>query len=80
LENTRVARLALEEVWGAIRLVGTLGVLAILEFYSRILGMWDYRVRKRKHVVWDMAWTTKDPGQGVENREASLKTGQPVER
>ena len=80
LQNTRVARLALEEVWGAIRLVGTLGILAVLEVYSRILGAWDYRVRKKKHVVWDMAWTTKDPGQAVEQREASLHTGQPVER
>jgi biofilm PGA synthesis N-glycosyltransferase PgaC len=80
LQNTRVARLALEEVWGAIRLVGTLGILAVLEVYSRILGAWDYRVRKKKHVVWDMAWTTKDPGTGVEQREASLHTGQPVER
>jgi biofilm PGA synthesis N-glycosyltransferase PgaC len=80
LENTRVMRLALEEVWGAIQLVGTLGILAILEVYSRILGVWDYRVRKKKHVVWDMAWTTKDPGQGAEKQEASLKAGQPVER
>jgi cellulose synthase/poly-beta-1,6-N-acetylglucosamine synthase-like glycosyltransferase len=80
LQNTRVARLALEEVWGAIRLVGTLGILATLEVYSRLLGAWDYRVKKKKHVVWDMAWTTKDPGQGVEQQEASLKPGQPVER
>jgi hypothetical protein len=63
LQNTRVMRLALEQVWGAFRLVGTLGVLATLEIYSRMLGFWDYRVRKKKHVVWDMAWTTKDPGQ-----------------
>jgi len=75
LQNTRVARIALEEVWGAIRLVGTLGVLATLEVCSRILGAWDYYVRKKKHLVWDMAWTTKDPGQGVEQQEASLKTG-----
>jgi cellulose synthase/poly-beta-1,6-N-acetylglucosamine synthase-like glycosyltransferase len=75
LQNTRVVRLALEEVWGAIRLVGTLGILAVLEAYSRVLGAWDYRVRKRKHVVWDMAWTTKDPGQGVEDREATLQHG-----
>jgi len=80
LQNTRVVRLALGEVWGAIRLVGTLGILAVLEVYSRILGAWDYRVRKRKHVVWDMAWTTKDPGKGVSQREASAETGQPVER
>ena len=80
LENRRVLRIALEEVWGAVRLVATLGILALLEVYSRILGAWDYRVKKKKHVVWDMAWTTKDPGQGVEQREASLGTGQPVER
>lgn len=63
LQNTRVVRLALEQVWGAIRLLSTLAFLAMLEIYSRILGAWDYYVRKKKHVVWDMAWTTKDPGQ-----------------
>jgi biofilm PGA synthesis N-glycosyltransferase PgaC len=75
LQNTRVLRIGLEEVWGAIQLVSTLGILAILEAYSRILGAWDYRVRKRKHVVWDMAWTTKDPGKGIEQRESSASTG-----
>lgn len=74
LQNTRVLRLALGEVWGAIRLVATLGLLGTLEIYSRILGTWDYRVRKKKHVVWDMAWTTKDPGQGVEKQESSLES------
>lgn len=65
LENRRVLRIALEEVWGAIRLLGTLAVLALLEAYSRTLGAWDYYVKKERHVVWDMAWTTKDPGKGV---------------
>jgi cellulose synthase/poly-beta-1,6-N-acetylglucosamine synthase-like glycosyltransferase len=73
LQNTRVLRLALEEVWGAIRLVATLVLLGTLEIYSRLLGAWDYRVRKKKHVVWDMAWSTKDPGQGVEKQETSLE-------
>src|SRR5512139_935084 len=41
LQNRRVARLALEEVWGAVRLVYTLTVLAVLEVYSRVLGAWD---------------------------------------
>ena len=68
LQNTRVVRIALEEVWGAVRLVWTLGVLAVLELYSRLLGAWDYRVKKKKHVVWDMAWSTKDPGQALEKR------------
>jgi biofilm PGA synthesis N-glycosyltransferase PgaC len=80
LQNTRVLRIALEEVWGAVRLVYTLTVLGVLEVYSRILGAWDYRVKKRKHLVWDMAWTTKDPGQGVEPGESSLETGQAIER
>ncbi len=75
LQNTRVLRLALEEVWGAIRLVATLGFLGALEIYSRLLGFWDYRIKKKKHVVWDMAWSTKDPGQGVEQREATLEHG-----
>jgi biofilm PGA synthesis N-glycosyltransferase PgaC len=65
LENRRVLRIALEEVWGAVRLVGTLGVLAVLEAYSRMLGAWDYHVKKERHVVWNMAWTTKDPGKGL---------------
>lgn len=73
LQNTRVMRLALQEIWGAIRLVGTLGILGSLELFSRLLGMWDYRVRKKKHVVWDMAWSTKDPSRGAEQRETTLE-------
>jgi biofilm PGA synthesis N-glycosyltransferase PgaC len=80
LQNTRVLRLALEEVWGAVRLVYTLGILAVLEVYSRVLGAWDYRVKKKTHVVWDMAWTTKDPGHGAQDRDASLEAGHLVER
>ena len=74
LQNTRVVRIALEEVWGALRLIGLLGYLALIEAYARLLGGWDYRVRKRKHVVWDMAWTTKNPGEGVDRRESAGKT------
>jgi biofilm PGA synthesis N-glycosyltransferase PgaC len=75
LQNTRVVRLALEEVWGAVRLLATLVFLATLETYSRILGAWDYRVKKKTNVIWDMAWSTKDPGQGVEQRETTPETG-----
>jgi biofilm PGA synthesis N-glycosyltransferase PgaC len=80
LQNTRVVRIALQEVWGAIQLVTTLGVLAALEVVSRVMGAWDYRVKKKTHTVWDMAWTTKDPGEGVEKRESAAKTGQLLER
>jgi cellulose synthase/poly-beta-1,6-N-acetylglucosamine synthase-like glycosyltransferase len=74
LQNTRVVRIALEEFWGALRLIATLGFLAMLELYARVLGAWDYRVRKRKHVVWDMAWSTKDPGTALDQRNTPLKT------
>jgi cellulose synthase/poly-beta-1,6-N-acetylglucosamine synthase-like glycosyltransferase len=64
LDNVRVARLALGEAWGAIRrtisLLYVLSALAAIEIYSRILGSYDYYVKGDKHVVWDMAWTTKE--------------------
>jgi cellulose synthase/poly-beta-1,6-N-acetylglucosamine synthase-like glycosyltransferase len=56
----RLIKLALDEIWGALRLIWILGVLAILEGYSRVLGWYDYRFHKRTHVVWDIAWTTKE--------------------
>jgi biofilm PGA synthesis N-glycosyltransferase PgaC len=63
LDNTRVARLALAEAWRAVnhtvRLLYVLTALAAIELYSRALGSYDYYVRGDKHVVWDMAWTTK---------------------
>ncbi len=74
LQNIRVLRIALEEIWGAIRLIAALAALASLEAYSRLLGAWDYYVKKEKHTVWEMAWSTKDPGQGVQGRELPLET------
>lgn len=59
LDNGRVLRIALEEVWGAIRLIYMLAALAGIEAFSRLLGAYDYYIRGEKHVVWDMAWTTK---------------------
>ncbi len=59
IQNTRVARVALKEIWGAIRLVWTLFLLAVLEIWSRFLGWYDFAVKKDRHVVWDMAWTQK---------------------
>jgi biofilm PGA synthesis N-glycosyltransferase PgaC len=59
LDSGRVIRLALSEIWGALRLIYILFALATIEGTSRVLGWWDYRVRKQQHVVWDIAWTTK---------------------
>ena len=59
LQGGRVLRLAFGEVWRAVQLVWALIVLASLEMVARVLGWWDYRVRKRRHEVWDIAWSTK---------------------
>jgi cellulose synthase/poly-beta-1,6-N-acetylglucosamine synthase-like glycosyltransferase len=73
LDTPRVLRLAIGEVWGALRLIWALGLLATLEAYSRILGAYDYYVRGEKHVVWDIAWTTKkvDTGDSEEETPSS---------
>lgn len=59
IQNTRVAKVALKEIWGAIRLVGMLFLLAVLEIWSRLLGWYDFAVKRDRHVVWDMAWSQK---------------------
>jgi cellulose synthase/poly-beta-1,6-N-acetylglucosamine synthase-like glycosyltransferase len=70
--SPRLLKLAFEEIWGALRLIWVLGVLAILEGYSRMLGWWDYRVHKRTHVVWDIAWTTKEVKRPVDARGINI--------
>jgi biofilm PGA synthesis N-glycosyltransferase PgaC len=75
LENSRVLRIALEEVWNAIRLIYMLVALAGIEAFSRLLGAYDYYVKGEKHVVWDMAWTTKQverPNPSSTERRRSL--------
>jgi cellulose synthase/poly-beta-1,6-N-acetylglucosamine synthase-like glycosyltransferase len=76
LNSGMVMRIALGEVWGAIRLIYTLAALASVEFFSRILGAYDYYIRGERHVVWDMAWTTKK----VDLPAADAPAGVPAER
>ncbi|MCX6049698.1 MAG: glycosyltransferase [Chloroflexi bacterium] len=64
IQNRRVARVALKELWGVIRLVWVLFLLAALEGWSRLLGWKDF-AQGRRHVVWDMAWTQKQDVQTV---------------
>lgn len=59
IQNTRVAKIALKELWGAIRLMWALFLLAVLEGWSRLLGWYDFAIKKDRHVVWDMAWSQK---------------------
>ena len=68
LGGGRLAKLAVTQFVGAIRLLTTLFILAALEAYSRFLGWWDYRFHKRTHVVWDIAWTTKEVNRGEHPR------------
>ena len=53
-------------------------MLAILEGWSRLLGWYDFAIRKDRHMVWDMAYTQKgDVRQHREQGEAQ-KDGQPA--
>ncbi|MHB0878270.1 MAG: glycosyltransferase family 2 protein [Anaerolineae bacterium] len=59
LDNRLVMRVAWREVKSALWLLYALTVLALVEAISRVLGSYDYYLRGRKHVVWDMAWSQK---------------------
>ncbi len=59
IQNSRVIRVALKEMWGAIRLLFTLGLLAVLEGWARLLGWYDFAIKRERHTVWDMAWSQK---------------------
>ncbi|HEX8681300.1 MAG TPA: hypothetical protein VF707_03235, partial [Ardenticatenaceae bacterium] len=59
LNSSLVVRVAVSQAWGALKLIGILGLLAVLEAWSRVLGTYDYYVRGKRHEVWDIAWTTK---------------------
>ncbi len=75
IQNTRVIRVALKEMWGAIRLLYTLVLLAGLEGWARFLGWYDYMVKRDRHVVWDMAYTQKaDVVQEVQHRLGAQDT------
>ncbi|MDQ4077068.1 MAG: glycosyltransferase [Chloroflexota bacterium] len=60
LNSIVVIRVAVMQAWGALRLIWVLGFLALLEFWARTLGSYDYYLKGKKHEVWDIAWTTKE--------------------
>jgi cellulose synthase/poly-beta-1,6-N-acetylglucosamine synthase-like glycosyltransferase len=59
LNTITVGRLAAIEVYRLLRMIVFIFFAGALELYARILGSYDYYIRGRKHVVWDMAWSTK---------------------
>lgn len=65
IQNKRVARVAVKELWGIVRLVWVLFLLAAIEAWSRLMGWYDFMVKRDRHVVWDMAWTQKQNVQSV---------------
>jgi cellulose synthase/poly-beta-1,6-N-acetylglucosamine synthase-like glycosyltransferase len=65
IQNKRVLRVALKEVWGIIRLAWVLFLLAAVEAYSRALGWYDFAIKRDRHVVWTMAWSQKQDVQTV---------------
>jgi biofilm PGA synthesis N-glycosyltransferase PgaC len=75
IQNRRVARVALKEVWGALQLLWILFLLAVLEGYSRLMGWYDFAIKRDRHVVWNMAWTQKQDVQSV--RRATQAPFQP---
>lgn len=78
IQNTRVARVALKELWGAIRLIWALFLLAVLEGWSRLLGWYDFAIKKERHVVWDMAWTQKANVEAERHQAAESDDRQPT--
>lgn len=73
LDSRRVLRVALSQIWGAIRLVSVLFILASVEFLARVLGSYDYYVKGERHEVWDIAWTTKK----VDMNDSASSNGNP---
>ncbi|MGL4650797.1 MAG: hypothetical protein ACRC1H_15420, partial [Caldilineaceae bacterium] len=67
-QNKRVARIAFKELWGIVQLVWVLVLLAGIEGYSRLMGWYDFAIKRDRHVVWDMAWSQKQNIQGVRDQ------------
>lgn len=65
IQNQRVARVAIKELLGVFRLLWVLFLLAMIEGISRLLGWYDYAIKRDRHVVWDMAWSQKQDVQDV---------------
>lgn len=59
LQRKPIIKVVLKEIWEAVRLLWVLILLAVLEAWSRLLGWYDFAVRRERHVIWDMAWTQK---------------------
>jgi len=78
IQNRRVARIAFKEVVGLIRLGWVIFLLAVIEGWSRVLGWYDFALKRDRHVVWDMAWTQKQNVQDERKRSETSNNTVPV--
>ena len=72
IQNQRVVKVAFKELWGALQLIWMLVLLAVLEAWSRLLGWYDFAIKKDRHVIWDMAWSQKTDV-AVERQQTATK-------
>lgn len=77
IQNTRVMRIAFKEVIGVIKLLWVLFLLAVVEAWSRLLGWYDFAIKRDRHVVWDMAWSQKQDVQTVRRNNQPSPTTVP---
>ena len=74
IQNRRVLKLALGQLWGVVQLVWVLFLLGFIEGWSRLLGWYDF-IQGKRHVTWDMAWTQKQDVQKIRrNQQESAET------
>jgi len=60
MNSFKILTLILEDLNPNLKeILFTIGAV-VLEFVSRVLGWYDYRINRRDHVVWEIAKTTKD--------------------
>lgn len=78
IQNQRVMRVAFKEVWGVVRLLWVLFLLAFLEAWSRLLGWYDFAIKRDRHVVWNMAWTQKQDVQEIRRAQQANTAGYPM--
>ena len=54
-------------------------LLAFIEGSSRLLGWYDFAIKRDRHVVWDMAWSQKQNVRDVKARNGEkAESGQSV--
>lgn len=73
LRKRKIISIAISQAWNAIwgvaKFLWALFLLAVLESWSRVLGWYDYAIRRERHVVWDMAWSQKTDIQQERERQ-----------